>query len=103
MKVLFLSRYLNFCPNFFGDLGKRLDKKVKINFKTYDVTDLKQISTIHILPNILRRKGNCTMKFAQLIEYNMRHIFLEKLCTEYDAEASLRPLYEISKLLKKLV
>ena len=41
----------------------------------------KQKTAIHILPNILRNKGNQTMKFGQLIEYNMRNIFLEKLCT----------------------
>ena len=34
--------------------------------------------TIHILPNIPRSKGNQTMKFGKLIEYNMRNIFLEK-------------------------
>ena len=30
---------------------------------------------IHILPNISRSKGNQTVKFGQLIDYNMRHIF----------------------------
>ena len=33
---------------------------------------------IHILPNISINKGNHTTKFGQLIEYNMRHIFIEK-------------------------
>ena len=32
-----------------------------------------QIIAIHILPN-----SNQTMKFGQLIEYNMRNTFLEK-------------------------
>ena len=40
-----------------------------------------QIIAIHILPNISRSKGNQTMKLGQLLEYNMRNIFLEKLCT----------------------
>ena len=31
--------------------------------------------TIHILSNISRSKGNQTMTFGQLIEYNMRNIF----------------------------
>ena len=31
----------------------------------------RQIITIHILPNISRSKGNRTMAFGQLIEYNM--------------------------------
>ena len=43
----------------------------------------KQTIAIHILPNISRSKGNQTMKFGQLIEYNMRNIFLEKSYTKY--------------------
>ena len=35
---------------------------------------------IHILPNILQSKGNQTMNFGQLIVYNKRNIFLQKLC-----------------------
>ena len=31
---------------------------------------------IHILTNISRSKNNQAMKFAQLIEYNIRNIFL---------------------------
>ena len=34
---------------------------------------------IHILPNISQSKGNQTMKFGQLIEYNKGNIFLQKL------------------------
>ena len=37
---------------------------------------------IHILPTISASKGNQTMIFGQLIEYNMRNIFLEKSCTK---------------------
>ena len=32
---------------------------------------------IQVLPNMSRSKGNQTMKFGQLIEYNMRNIFLK--------------------------
>ena len=38
----------------------------------------KQTIAIHILLNISRSKGNQAMKFSQLVEYNMRNIFLEK-------------------------
>ena len=38
-----------------------------------------QTITIHILPKISQSKGNQTMKFGQLIEYNKRVIFLQKL------------------------
>ena len=37
-----------------------------------------QTIVIHILPNISRRQGNQTVKCGQLIECNMRNIFLEK-------------------------
>ena len=32
---------------------------------------------MHILPNILGRKENQAMKFGQLIEYNIRSIFVK--------------------------
>ena len=37
-----------------------------------------QAIVMHTLPNILRRKSNQTVKPGQLLEYNIRHIFLEK-------------------------
>ena len=39
-----------------------------------------QTITIHMSPNISRRKGNQTMKFIQLTEYNKINIFLQKSC-----------------------
>ena len=42
----------------------------------------KQTVAIHILSNISRSKDNQTMKFGQLIEYNMRKSFLEKTIHE---------------------
>ena len=38
----------------------------------------KQIITIHILPNITRRKSNQTIKFDQLIKYKIKNNFLGK-------------------------
>ena len=38
-----------------------------------------QTIAIHILCNISQSKGNKTMKFGQLIEYNKGNIFLQKL------------------------
>ena len=32
--------FVSFRPDFFGHVGKRLDKKVKVNFKTYDAVNL---------------------------------------------------------------
>ena len=42
--------------------------------------------TIHTLSNISRRKESQAMKFGQLIEYNMRKIFLEKSYTKCGRE-----------------
>ena len=36
-KKLSFLRYLNFCPNFFAHVGKRLNYKAKVNFKIYDI------------------------------------------------------------------
>ena len=48
-----------------------------------------QTIKIHILPNIVRNKGNQTMKFGQSIEYSI-NIFLQKSCTEFVATTSPR-------------
>ena len=40
----------------------------------------KQTVAIHLLPKISVREGNQIIKSGQLIEYNMRKIFLEKSC-----------------------
>ena len=39
---------------------------------------VKSVTARHILYNISKSKGNQTMTFGQLIEYNMRNIFLQK-------------------------
>ena len=39
IKAISFLRYLYFSPGFFGYVGKRLDKKAKVNFKIYDVTN----------------------------------------------------------------
>ena len=71
-----MLRYLNFCPNVFGHVGKRLDMEANVNFKIFDIMNRRHLITIHILPNILRNKGNQAMTFCQLKEYNEKNIFL---------------------------
>ena len=39
LKALFVLKIFKFCPESFAHVRKRLDKKVKINFKTYDFTN----------------------------------------------------------------
>ena len=48
----------------------------------------KETITIRILPNISRSIDIQPMKFVQLIEYNMKKLFLEKLNTKCGREAS---------------
>ena len=58
----------------------------------------KQTNLIHVLHNTSRSKVNQTMKFSQLIEYNMRNIFLKKLYTKCGEETSPRHFPEKLKL-----
>ena len=50
-----------------------------------------QTITIHILHNISQSKGNQTMKFCQVIEYNKRNIVFQKSCRNLGKEISSRP------------
>ena len=53
----------------------------------------KQTVAARILPNISRSKGNQTMTFSQLREYNMRNVFLEKSYTKIWWRNSCHSLY----------
>ena len=76
-------RYLNFCPDIFAHVEKRLDQKPKVYLKVYDVKAwLKKTIIIHILSNISRSKRNHIMKFGQLIEQNKRNIPFRKPYTK---------------------
>ena len=51
----------------------------------------------HIAQNS-RGEGNQTVKFGQLIKYNMKNIFMEKLYSKCDGETFPRSLSKKSKL-----
>ena len=53
---------------------------------------------MQILSNISRSKANQTMKFGQLVEYNMRNIFAERSYTKRGGETLPRPFSKKSKL-----
>ena len=57
-----------------------------------------QTIAIHILTNILRSKDDQAMRFGQLIEYNLRNIFLEKPCTKCGGETIPTLFFKKSKL-----
>ena len=84
----------------FDHAGKMLDDKGSDNFEILISTSCpgKQTVAIDVLPNISRRKGNETMKFGELIKYNMTNIFLEKSYTKCGGESSPRPFFEKLKL-----
>ena len=50
------------------------------------------------MTNISGSKGNQTLNFGQLIEYNLRNIFLEKSCTKCGGASIPRPIFKKSKL-----
>ena len=51
-----------------------------------------QTIAIHILFNISQSKGNQTMKFGQLIEYNKGNILLQNVWRKWAKETSSIPL-----------
>ena len=60
-----------------------------------------QTIAVHTLSNISRSKDNQTMKFGQLIEYNERNVFLQKLCRKCGKETSFIPLFVFKKSLMR--
>ena len=58
----------------------------------------KQMIATHIFSSISISKDNQTVKFHQLMEYNMRDIFLEKSCITCGEKVSPRPFYEKIKI-----
>ena len=73
----------------------------KVNFKIYDVTAWFTNNAIHILPNI-SSKGNQTVKFGQLLEYNKRNIFIEKSHTKCGGKTIPRPFSNKVRLRRSL-
>ena len=57
----------------------------------------KQTIAIHILCNTSRGKGNQRIKFVQLLENNMRNVFIEKSYTKCKRETIARPISKKSK------
>ena len=89
-KALFALKVLNFLSWIFGRVAKRLDQKDQVNFKICDVASwLTNNCNKHLFPNISR--GNQTMTFDQLMDYDMRNIFLEKSYTKCGGKTSSRP------------
>ena len=94
LKALFVPKIFKFFVTTFWSCRKnRLIRKVSLTSKFMTSQPVLQTIAIHILPNISQSKGNQTMKFGQLIEYNKRNILLRKLCGKWGRETSSRPLF----------
>ena len=82
LKFLSVFEIFNFCLDFLVMQKSVLIRNVRLISKFMTSQCEKRAIAIHVLPNISRSKGNQTIKFGQLIEYNMKNIFLEILCTK---------------------
>ena len=80
LKVRFVLKIFVFVTTFWSCRKNGLIRKIMLTSKFMTSQPGLQTIAIHILPNISQSKGNQTMKFGQLIEYNKRNIFLQKLC-----------------------
>ena len=102
LKTLFVLKIFKFFANLifglFAHLEKRLNRKDKVNFKIYDLTTWKTNNgcKYSLIPK--KSKINQTINFSQLIEYNMRNIFLEKSFKKCGEETIPRSFFEKSKL-----
>ena len=76
-KALFIHKIFKFLSWHFGHVAKWLEKKNRVNFKIYGVTVwLSNNCNTHI-DHVSRSEHNQTMKFGQLIEYNMRNYWTD--------------------------
>ena len=83
----------------FGEKNKNLMiADTSFNLKIYDLTTWLTNNCNTQLGQYLRSKGNQMMKFGQLLEYNMRTIFLEKSFSKYGRGTIPRPFSKKSKL-----
>ena len=77
-KVVFVLKIFKFLFDFLVMYWNGLINKTRLIWNFMTSQPRWQAIVIHILPNILRVKGNQAMIFGQLIECNMRQTFLAK-------------------------
>ena len=97
-KALSVLKIFKVLSRLFVMYQNNLIKKIRLISKFITSQPGQQTIVIHILHNLSRSKGNQTMNCCQLIECNMRNIFLEKSCTKCGGETSPRPFSEKLKL-----
>ena len=77
---------------------KGLIRKLRFISKFIMLCTVEQPFTIYLLQKISRNNDNWTIKFGQLIEYNMRNIFSENSNQKCGGETISRPFSKKSKL-----
>ena len=77
---------------------KGLIRKIRLILKFMTSQPGQQTIAIHILPNISRSKDNQSMKFGQLIKYNMKKNVLKNTYAKCGGETIPRPYSKKSKL-----
>ena len=76
LKALSVLKRFKSLSQLFGHAGKI--RKIRLTSK-FTTSQPGLQTVIHMLANISQTKGNQTMSFGQLIEYNKRNISLQKL------------------------
>ena len=74
---------LLFCPDFLAMQKNNLMRKLWLITKFITSQTGQKMITIHILPNILRSKGNWAIKFGQLIKHSVRNVLRRKSCKKW--------------------
>ena len=97
-KALFVLKIFKCLSRLFSQVKNGLIRKIRLIPKFMTSQPDYQAIVMHILSNILKSKSNQIMKLGQLIEYNIRNIFLEKSYTKCGGETSPRPFSKKSKL-----
>ena len=97
-KALFILKLFKFLYWLLGTVKKNgLIRKIRLTSKFMTSQHGYQAITRNMLPNISRNKGNQTMKFGQLIEYNKKNFFLKLSHRKCGRETSSRPPFSFQK------
>ena len=78
LKAFLFLKYLSFCPDVLVMKENGFVRNLRLNSKSLTSQTRQQLITMHILPNISKKKDYQTITFGQLIEYNVRNIFFFK-------------------------
>ena len=96
-KLFSFLKYYNFCLDLLVIQENSFIKKLRVISKFMTLLTGHEIMTIHILSNISRSIDNQAMQFDQIIEYNVKNIFLQISCKNLGRKTSSGPLFFFKK------